>query len=217
MKLAKTFLFILFFQAVLFSSYGQRKRAFDLEKLYKDNMIYCNCKLQTFSDGAKTGLFSEDKEHSGIAWLKDVKFSNGTIEVDLQGKDLLQQSFLGIAFHGINDSTYDAVYFRPFNFQADDSVRKIHAVQYISMPQYPWDLLRNEHNGIYEKSINPPPSADQWIHVKIQVEESKINVYVNNTSISQLSVAKLNKRKDGNIGLWFLGNAKFSNLTITPK
>src|ERR1017187_621430 len=52
-------------------------------------------------------------------------------------------SGLGIAFHGEDTSTYDAVYFRPFNFNTTDPVRKIHAVQYVSMPDNPWFRLRN--------------------------------------------------------------------------
>ncbi len=54
---------------------------------------------------------------AGIAWIKNKQFASGTIEFDVKGKNVLQQSFVGIAFHGVNDSTYDAIYFRPFNFQ----------------------------------------------------------------------------------------------------
>jgi len=41
---------------------------------------------------------------------------------------------VGIAFHGSDNKTLDAIYFRPFNFQSTDPVRKIHAVQYVSHP-----------------------------------------------------------------------------------
>ena len=44
-------------------------------------------------------------------------FDQGTIEIDVRGRDVLQQSFLGIAFHGKDDKTYEAVYLRPFNFE----------------------------------------------------------------------------------------------------
>jgi hypothetical protein len=42
-----------------------------------------------------------------------------------------EQSFLGVAFHGIEGTNYDAVYFRPFNFCAEDPVRRSHAASAI--------------------------------------------------------------------------------------
>ena len=39
----------------------------------------------------------------GIAWIK--RFTEGTIELDIRGKDAFQQSFVGMAYHGIDDST----------------------------------------------------------------------------------------------------------------
>ena len=161
-------------------------------------------------DDKRAGISS-----TGIVWLTGVNFSNGTIEVDLRGKDIFQQSFLGIAFHGVDTLTYDAVYFRPFNFQSKDSVRKIHAVQYISEPEYPWDRLRQERNGIFEKGITPAPSPTEWFHARIVVSGSSIVVYVNNAVTPSLSITKLNIRKDGLIGIWANGlNGDFANLSL---
>ena len=64
--------------------------------------------------------------------LKGVNFKQGTIEVDLRGKDVLQ-SFPGICFHGVNTLTYDVVYFRPFNFEHPDTLRRNWSAQYMSM------------------------------------------------------------------------------------
>jgi hypothetical protein len=61
--------------------------------------------------------------------------------------ETLQQSFVGVAFHGVDGTTYDAIYFRPFNFKTDDPVRRIHAVQYISHPDNPWQKLRDGQPG----------------------------------------------------------------------
>jgi hypothetical protein len=151
-----------------------------------------------------------------VAWLKGVNFSNGEIELDLKGKDALQNSFLGVAFHGLNDTTYDAIYFRPFNFQATDSVRHIHAVQYISRPDYPWERLRKEQNAKYEKAIIPAPDPNAWFHARIVVNNGRVKVYVNNASTPSLEVDKLNKQKNGKIGVWLNGNfASFANLKVT--
>lgn len=70
----------------------------------------------------------------GGALLAGVALSEGVIDVDLRGKDVAQQSFLGIAFHVVDWTTYEAVYFRPFNFRSADAERRSHSVQYISHP-----------------------------------------------------------------------------------
>ena len=89
------------------------------------------------------------------------------------------------------------------------------AVQYISEPEFPWDRLREEKNGIYEKGIDPPPAAVEWFHARIVVDDSTINVYVNNSATPSLTVKKLNNRKNGLIGLWSDGvNGEFANMVI---
>ena len=114
----------------------------------------------TFSEDGKNGVRLSKNENDGVAWLKHVIFSNGIIELDIRGKEEFQQSFVGIAFHGMDNNTFDAVYFRPFNFQTDDPVRKIHAVQYVSMPDYSWEVLREKFNGKYEKAVVPAPKGN---------------------------------------------------------
>ena len=95
----------------------------------------------------------------------------------------------------------DAVYFRPFNFHAADSVRRIHSVQYISNPDFPWHVLGEKQNGKYEKAIPSAPDPNAWFHVKIIVDYPHVTVYVNNSTLPCLSVDKLNDRKTGKIGL----------------
>ena len=67
---------------------------------------------------------------NGFVWIEGTDFAEGTIEVDIKGRDVMQQSFVGVAFHGKDDSTYEAVYLRPFNFRSQDPTRHQHAVQY---------------------------------------------------------------------------------------
>src|SRR5687767_10974846 len=51
-----------------------------------------------------------------VVWLDGINFTEGTIECDILGKSAPRGSnFLGIAFHGVDDTTFDCVYFRPFN------------------------------------------------------------------------------------------------------
>ncbi|HYG38190.1 MAG TPA: hypothetical protein VD908_06205 [Cytophagales bacterium] len=206
------FLLVFLLSSLSYATRAQEKSRFDLAELNKDNKLqkYSNTKLERISSDAK-GINCE-----GVAWLKDVDFSEGIIEVDLRGKDLMQQSFLGIAFHGVDSITYDAIYFRPFNFQSSDSIRRTHAVQYISHPEYGWDNLREAFPGRYESAVLPVPNPNDWFHARIVVEDSKISVFVNDSETPSLVVEKLNSRKNGLIGLWSVALAGgFDNLSIT--
>ena len=190
---------------------------YDLSTMLANNQLEVfNRNVISFSENDKNGISFLKNENDGVAWLKHVIFSNGSIEVDIKGSDELQQSFVGIAFHGMDENTFDAVYFRPFNFQSDDPVRKIHAVQYISVPDYPWDVLREKFNGKYEKAVTPAPEPNEWFHVKITIKSPMVTVYVNGNKEACLTVEKLNNRASGKIGLWVGNNSAgdFANLQI---
>jgi hypothetical protein len=211
MKKTIVCLSIMFLVAASFSCYSQ-KQTFDLQQLLKEKKLITNNRnVIPITDGDKKGISLR-----GVVWLKDVNFSTGTIEVDLRGKDVFQRSFIGIAFHGVDTTTCDVVYFRPFNFRAEDPVRRIHSVQYVSEPDFPWHKLRESKPGVYEKGIEPAPSPREWLHARIVVGEKEINVYVNHASKPSLTVTKLNNRKDGLIGFWNGGlEGDFANLTLT--
>ena len=167
----------------------------------------------------KVAMYLNGQKGDGFVWLKDFEFDNGIIEADIKGKNVQGNSFVGIAFHGVNDTTYEVVYFRPFNFMSEDSVRKAHSVQYISHPVYTWYKLRKEHPGKYENTVNPVPDPDSFFHAKIVLEKPKIRVFVNNSKEPSLVVNELSDRTGGWIGLW-VGNysdGTFSNLRIIKK
>ncbi len=150
----------------------------------------------------------------GLAIYQDLEFENGTIEFDVKGKDVLQQSFVGVAFHIQNDSTYNAVYFRPFNFKKPE--RTSHSVQYISHPKSTWQKLRNEFPEQFEKTITPVPNPDEFFHARIDVKWPNVKVFVENSEIPSLDVKMLSSFKKGKVGLW-VGNGSdgsFKNLKI---
>lgn len=168
-------------------------------------------------DGKRAVRFDE-RAGQGLAWLTGSNFTEGTIEVDIKGKNVLQRSFVGVAFRGVDEKTHDAVYFRPFNFKSEDPVRRIHAVQYVAHPDFPWPRLRKERDGIYEKAVNPVPDPEGWFHARIVVAKRKISVFVNDAKEPSLMVDELTDRQGGWVGLWVgegSGGA-FANLKITP-
>jgi len=144
-------------------------------------------------------------KNAGFAWLKNRQFKYGSIEFDVKGNDQMQGSFVGIAFHGLNDSTYECVYFRPFNFLAKDPVRQSHGVQYIATPKYDWPLLREQYPNKYEQAVIPPPDPNAWFHVRITVSPQIINVYVNAGQKPALQVKPLSATGGKKIGYW-VGN-----------
>lgn len=152
-----------------------------------------------------------------IIWLDGFTFTNGTIEFDAKGQSAPRQScFVGIAFRVQDAKTYDAVYFRPFNFRATDPDAKAHAVQYISHPEWRWQKLRAEKTGQYEKPIEPAPDGDAWFHAKIVITRPKVSVFVNGAKEPSLVVNELSDRTGGSVGLWSTASGTIANLKITP-
>lgn len=183
--------------------------------------------LSTINDSTKWEHFDREitfdsivtfnaKEGEGTVWLKDYSFSNGRIEVDLKGKNLQGQSFIGIAFHVADSKTFDAIYFRPFNFFNPE--RNTHSIQYISMPDHPWQQLRENFPDKYESKISNPPNPDDWFHAVIEINFPEISVFVNNEKVASLVIEQLSIQKTASVGLWVghMSEGKFKNLKITP-
>lgn len=152
----------------------------------------------------------------GIIWLKGTNFSEGSIDIDLRGKDIFLKSFLGIAFHAADTASYEVVYFRPFNFRHEDTARRKWSVQYMALPDYDYTVLRAAHPLVYENAVTPVPKADDWFHATIVVKGNQIIVYVNHSKEASLHTSKLKNLHSGMIGLWDSGiTGDFANLTIT--
>jgi hypothetical protein len=154
-------------------------------------------------------------------WLDGIDFREGTIECDILGKSSPRGSnFPGIAFLGTSNSVFECVYFRPFNFRAENPESASHAVQYIAHPQWTWQKLRAEKTGQYEKPITPPPDGDAWFRAKIVVTGRRLSVFVNDASRTCLEVERLSDQNNGKIAIWG-GDAGdggyFANLKVTPK
>jgi hypothetical protein len=170
-------------------------------------------------DGSPQVVHLDSASGMGIAWIAGQSFDQGTIEFDAKGKDVFQKSFIGIAYHGADDSTYEAVYFRPFNFKATDPDRKLHAVQYMAMPSHDWPRLRKEHPNQYEKPVIPAPEPTAWFHVKIEVTSDKVRVFVDHHDSPVLEVTPLVPPQGTMIGYWVghESDGYWKNLVIRPK
>jgi hypothetical protein len=186
----------------------------------KGGTIPADATLKWVEDAkGKPALKVRSNKDDTVILLDRIEFTNGVIEFDALGQSgPAGSNFLGFAFRVVDANTHDAVYFRPFNFRAEEAGRKVHAVQYISHPKYRWQVLRNEKPGQYEKPIVPAPDGDAWFHIRIVVEKPKVSVYVNEGKEPSLVVEELSDRKGGGAGLW-VGPGQggyFANLKITP-
>lgn len=163
------------------------------------------------------GVFLNKKPGDGLLILKNFTFQNGKIELDIKGKNDPGMSFVGFAFHGLNDSTFEAIYFRPFNFK--NAERKNHSVQYISMPQNDWYKLREQHPGVFENVIQPVPDPDNWFHATIIINYPEVKVFIDNSDNPSLVIREIGVRNTGWVGFWVGNNSegRFKNLKITSK
>jgi hypothetical protein len=172
----------------------------------------------TALEGDKRGVKVSEKAGPGVVWIEGSDFEQGTIEIDVRGRDVLQQSFLGIAFHGKDDKTYEAVYLRPFNFRAQDPDRHQHAVQYVAVPDYDWPRLRKEFPEEFENPVDASIAPTDWVPLRVVVKGNALQIFVGKVNAPALEVRKLGTLDRGLIGLWVGNNSDgdFTNLRVTP-
>jgi hypothetical protein len=166
----------------------------------------------------RNGVRLSARSGNGVAWVEGTEFRSGTIEVDIRGREELQQTYVGIAFHRKNDTTYESVYLRPFNFRIADPVRRQHAVQYISLPKFDFQDLRDKFPEEFENPVDPSIDPTGWVRLRVVVGSSKVQIYIGSANEATLEVRRLDQRDGGQIGLW-VGNVSggdFANLIITP-
>ena len=174
----------------------------------------------TTKDG-RNAVRVEDQAGGGVV-LTDRELLNGVIEVDLRS-DLTEgapegsRGFAGIAFRARPDlRTYEAFYIRPTNGRAIEQIRRNHATQYISHPDYPWHRLRREQPGHYESYVDLELGV--WTHLRIEVEGEAARLFVNGSAQPVLVVndLKLGSEEGGRVGFWIGSGtiAHFADLRV---
>ncbi|RYU97453.1 hypothetical protein [Emticicia agri] len=204
---------ILLLLTVVSNAFGQSKpQKIDLKEGARWSVY--NRLMPVWKDTIVLGKNDSD----GMMVFNDFQMNNGSIECNLKGQNILQQSFIGIAFNIQDDKTYEHIYFRPFNFMNPDTARRKRAVQYGSLPAHPWSKLREDSPGKYENKVNPVPDPDGWFHVRIVIEKPLIKAFVNEAKEPCLVVESLAANSAGKIGLWTgpMTLGTFTNLIVTP-
>lgn len=196
------------------NSFGQQQINLANE-LKQDNIAAVNRIISNYGDHSGA-IEMNAKKSDGLGILKATEFDKGIIEVELLGENNPGKSFIGIAFNIQNDSTYEAIYFRPFNFVAEEQTRKNHMVQYIFHPEFTWKKLRAERTGDFENEITIPPNPENWFKAIIHIDEKTVEVYVNDSPEPVLIVDRLTSATSKTIGVWtgFGSSGRFKNLII---
>jgi hypothetical protein len=153
---------------------------------------------------------------AGLVLADGVLLTTGVIEIDLKGKNV-RPSFLGVAFNVTDEKTFEAIYFRPFNFQANGEF-KSRAIQYIAWPEHTWDELRRNRPGKFEGPVSTVPDPTKWFHARIEVGKRQIRVYVNRAKEPCLTVNRLAEGDKGrSVGLFVdSGQGLYANFKLMP-
>jgi hypothetical protein len=182
-----------------------------------------NGERESFVDGDRRALRlapvggNRPGSNVAMALVNGLELAAGTIEIDLKGNGREQASFLGVAFAVAGADAYEAVYFRPFNFAADDAEHRGHAVQYIAWPEHTWEKLRAATPGKYEAAIEPVPDPARWFHARVEVTAQTVRVFVDGADKPCLAVDRLGGHGTGKLGLWVDSQqGAFANLKIVP-
>ena len=164
------------------------------------------------------------KDEDMMALLGGAEFANGTIQIDVAGAPRPgmpadSRGFIGVSFRtGAHGAWSDVFYLRPTNGRADDQLRRNHAVQYASDPEFPWHRLRRESPGVYESYADLEAGA--WTSMRIEVAGSKARLYVNGASQPCLVINDLKHGdRPGRIALWahVETDAYFGPISVTTR
>jgi hypothetical protein len=172
----------------------------------------------TASAARGDAIHLSEADGEGVAWVEGTDFGEGTLDVEIRGRDVTGRSFVGIAFHRKDDRSYEAVYLRPFNFRAQDAARRDHAVQYMMVPDYDWPRLRKEFPEEFENPVDKSLDPTGWVPVRVVVKGRVVQIFAGGVKSPTLEVRKLGDLTRGQVGLW-VGNGSdgdFANLRITP-
>jgi hypothetical protein len=151
---------------------------------------------------------------AGFAWVKGLDVNEGCLSLEVRGSNEFGRSFVGVAFRALDEQTYDTVYVRPFVFQSDNPEHAANGIQYMSMPDFGWPVLRERSPGVYEKSIGSRPSPDSWVHLRVQFGGGRVKAYVNHAKDPQVDLELLTSQTAGRVALWVGNNSSgsFRNL-----
>ena len=116
----------------------------------------------TYQGRSAIRLLEADKSRNnlGLAVVPGPTFRDGRLEIEVAGRRGQyavpdDRGFIGLAFRVSPDlSRFEYIYLRPDNGRVDDQVRRNHATQYTSHPDFPFSRMRKEFPEKYESYVD---------------------------------------------------------------
>ena len=116
---------------------------------------------------------------NSAAYIREIDFQDGTIEFDIASTG--HRSFVGVAFRvDERGADYENFYLRPHNSGRFDAMQYTPVFNGISA----WQLVP-EHNA----SLEIP--TDRWLHVRLEVQGSRLRVYFDGATEPTMEVERL--------------------------
>jgi hypothetical protein len=160
----------------------------------------------------------------GIAIINGITFKDGAIDVNVAGRrgptaapD--DRGFIGLAFRvSPNAERFEYIYLRPDNGRVDDQIRRNHATQYGSHPDFTFQRMRKEFPEKYESYVDLEYGA--WTHMRIEVAGTTAKLFVHGAAQPALVVTDLKLGlAQGGIALWIGPGTEgfFSHLRVSAR
>ncbi|MCI0496111.1 hypothetical protein L0Z72_13985, partial [candidate division KSB1 bacterium] len=106
----------------------------------------------------------------GSAFLKDVEFENGVIEVDIAVSGQKARTYPGVLFRVQSQGDYERFYIRPHRASLyPDAIQYVPAFNGIDS----WQLYNGEN---YTSAADIPDN--QWVHFKLEVSGSQARLFM---------------------------------------
>ena len=148
------------------------------------------------------------KAFVGYAYLSEVEFENGTIEVDIAVNGPKVRAYPGIIFRMQSEDNFERFYVRTHRASLYPD-----ALQYtpINNGITSWQLYNGDG---FTAEVDFPPN--QWMHIKLEILGKQARVYVDNAVKPALVIHDLKHGgSKGSIGIMAEGAAYFSNFQYT--
>ncbi len=185
---------IIFFLFIILSPVQIRAQG-DIIDFESDRWVLKNAQIQQHM---------ERKCLSGYAYLKDLEFENGVIEVDIAVDGT--RSYPGIVFRMQSEQDYERFYIRPHRSNLyPDVLQYTPAFNNVDS----WQLYNGE--GFTAGASIP---VNQWIHLKIEISGAQARIYLDNEEKPALVITDLKHGiSRGTVGVFGPKNktAYFSN------
>lgn len=162
----------------------------------------------TYAGRSAVRLLERDgRRQGGVAVLRGVDFTNGTIALQVAGRRgpyavESDRGFIGVAFRTRADRvTYECIYLRPENGRAADQIRRNHSTQYVALPAFDFERMRKEFPERYESYVDLEPGV--WTRMRVEVAGRTARLFVHDASQPALVVTDLKLGTEGGgVALW---------------